>query len=310
MPETFRDHEDRNGVSVNGLSVIIPAYNEELGIGAVLQQVQEMLAALQLPHEILVVDDGSRDGTAAAVERFPEVRLLSHKENRGYGAALKTAIRHARYELICITDADGTYPNARIPDLIAHLLQEDLDMVVGARTGAEVAIPWTRKPAKWAIGKLSNLISGQTIPDLNSGLRIFKRGIALRFFGLLPDGFSFTTTITLGMLTNGYAVDYVPINYLARTGKSKIRPVRDTLNFVNLILRMALYFAPLKIFLPLSGFMLLLALAWGIFSWVVLEELADVSTIVIVMAAFQVAVTGMLAELIDRRLPNFFREED
>lgn len=301
MPEA--SHEDRNGVSV-----VIPAYNEELGIGAVLQQVQEMLAALQLPHEILVVDDGSRDGTAAAVGRFPEVRLLAHKENRGYGAALKTAIRHARYELICITDADGTYPNARIPDLLAHLLQEDLDMVVGARTGADVAIPWTRKPAKWAIGKLANLISGQTIPDLNSGLRIFKRGIALRFFGLLPDGFSFTTTITLGMLTNGYAVDYVPINYLARTGKSKIRPVHDTLNFVNLILRMALYFAPLKIFLPLSGFMLLLALAWGIFSWVVLEELADVSTIVIVMAAFQVAVTGMLAELIDRRLPNFFRE--
>jgi glycosyltransferase involved in cell wall biosynthesis len=303
MPETLTGHKDRNGVSV-----VIPAYNEEMGIGAVLQQVQEMLAELQLPHELLVVDDGSRDGTAAAVGRFPEVRLLAHKENRGYGAALKTAIRHARYDLICITDADGTYPNARIPDLLAHLLQEDLDMVVGARTGADVAIPWTRKPAKWAIGKLANLISGQTIPDLNSGLRIFKRGIALRFFGLLPDGFSFTTTITLGMLTNGYAVDYIPINYLARTGKSKIRPVRDTLNFVNLILRMALYFAPLKIFLPLSGFMLLLALAWGIFSWVVLEELADVSTIVIVMAAFQVAVTGMLAELIDRRLPNFFRE--
>ena len=303
MPEALTSHEDRNGVSV-----IIPAYNEELGIGAVLQQAQDMLAALQLPHELLVVDDGSRDGTAAAVGRFPEVRLLSHKENRGYGAALKTAIRHARYELICITDADGTYPNARIPDLIAHLLQEDLDMVVGARTGAEVAIPWTRKPAKWAIGKLANLISGQSIPDLNSGLRIFKRSIALRFFGLLPDGFSFTTTITLGMLTNGYAVDYVPINYLARTGKSKIRPIRDTLNFVNLILRMALYFAPLKIFLPLSGFMLLLALAWGLFSWVVLEKLADVSTIVIVMAAFQVAVTGMLAELIDRRLPNFYRD--
>ena len=183
-------------------------------------------------------------------------------------------------------------------------------MVVGARTGAEVAIPWVRRPAKWAIGKLANVIAGQKIPDINSGLRVFKRAVALRFFDMLPNGFSFTTTITLGLLTNGYFVVYTPINYMARTGKSKIKPVRDTLNFVNLILRMALYFAPLKIFLPLSGLLLLLGVLWGVFSWAVLQELADVSTIVIVMAAIQVAIVGMLGELIVRRLPNYYREEE
>lgn len=292
------------------VSVVIPAYNEELGIGPVLEELQSILAHTSFVYEIVVVDDGSQDNTAAVVQHYPNVRLLAHKRNLGYGAALKTAIRQARYATICITDADGTYPNARIPELVTKLYEEGYDMIVGARTGAEVAIPLVRRPAKWAIGKLANVIAGQTIPDINSGLRVFKRAVALRFFDMLPNGFSFTTTITLGLLTNGYFVAYVPINYMARTGKSKIKPVRDTLNFVNLILRMALYFAPLKIFLPVSGLLLLLGLLWGVFSWAVLQELADVSTIVIVMAAIQVAIVGMLGELIVRRLPNYYREEN
>lgn len=295
---------------MTGVSVVVPAYNEELGIGPVLEQLRNVLTNAPFAHEIIVVDDGSQDNTAAVVRQYPDVRLLTHKRNLGYGAALKTAIRHAHYGLICITDADGTYPNARIPELVNQLANNDYDMVVGARKGTEVVIPWIRKPAKWIIGKLAELIAGQPIPDINSGLRVFKRAVALRFFSMLPDGFSFTTTLTLGMLTNGYAVTYMPINYMARTGKSKIKPVRDTLNFVNLILRMALYFAPLKIFLPLSGFLLLLGLLWGIFSWAVLKRLADVSTVVIIMAAVQIAAVGMLAELIDRRLPNYYREEE
>ncbi|HOT91980.1 MAG TPA: glycosyltransferase family 2 protein [Anaerolineae bacterium] len=291
------------------VSVVIPAYNEELGIGPVLEQLRGVLADAPFAYEIIVVDDGSQDDTAAVVRRYPDVRLITHKRNLGYGAALKTAIRQARYDLVGITDADGTYPNERIPELVAQFHAGEYDMVVGARTGAEVAIPWIRKPAKWIIGKLAEVIAGQPIPDINSGLRVFKRAVALRFFNMLPNGFSFTTTLTLGMLTNDYNVAYVPINYMTRTGKSKIRPLRDTLNFVNLILRMALYFAPLKIFLPLSGFLLFLGLLWGVFSWAVLKRLADVSTVVIVMAAVQIAVVGMLAELIDRRLPNYYRGE-
>ena len=292
-----------------GVSIIIPAYNEEQGIGPVLERLQQVMADSGLTYEVIVVDDGSQDSTARVAGRYEGVRVLRHRANRGYGGALKTGIRHAQHELVCITDADGTYPNERIPDLVNRLVRDGCDMVVGARTGNEVAIPLIRRPAKWAIGRLANFVAGEYIPDLNSGLRIFRREAALRLFSMLPDGFSFTTTITLAMLTNGYLVDYAPINYHARIGRSKIRPIQDTFSFVQLVFRIALYFAPLKVFLPLSALMLLVALSWALFSRFVLGQLADVSTLVIAMTGIQVAVVGMLAELINRRLPNYYREE-
>lgn len=294
------------------LSVIVPALNEENGIGPVLDQLHAVLSAAGYAYELLVVDDGSEDRTAAVVHEksaaYPVV-LLQHHANRGYGASLKTGIRHASYELLCITDADGTYPNERIPDLLTAMSDTHSDMAVGARTGDDVHIPLARRPAKWAIGKMASIVAGEPIPDLNSGLRAFRRSAALEFFDLLPDGFSFTTTITLGMLTNGYLVAYVPIDYHARVGKSKIRPIRDTLGFVQLILRIALYFAPLKLFLPLSLLLAALGVVWALFSYFALGRLADVSTLVILMTAVQVAVIGLLAELINRRFPSYARRE-
>lgn len=292
------------------ISIIIPAYNEEDGIGDVLKQIVDDLQDKPLTFEVLVIDDGSQDNTAKRVENFASIDLIRHPFNRGYGAALKTGIRHAKHELIVITDADGTYPNERIPDLVNHLITNELDMVVGARTGANVQIPLIRRPAKWFIRQLAALVAGQPIPDINSGMRVFKRKVALRFFSLLPDGFSFTTTITLGMLTNAYNVDYVPINYHARVGNSKIKPIQDTLNFTQLIMRMALYFAPLKIFIPLSIFLLLLAIVWGVFSIIVLGAFADNSMFLLAMTALQVGMLGLLAELINKRIPSHYREDE
>lgn len=294
------------------VSVIVPAYDEENAIAGVVSQLQQTMAASGFQHEIIVVDDGSQDRTAEAARlqaatgpaTDANIVVLQHHANRGYGGALKTGIRHAQYNILCITDADGTYPNERIPYLVERLDRHHFDMVVGARTGEHVAIPAIRRPAKWFVGKLASLVAGEKIPDLNSGLRVFRRSVVMEFFDILPDGFSFTTTITLGMLTNGYLVDYLPVNYHKRVGKSKIRPVRDTLNFVQLILRIALYFAPLKIFVPVSFFLLLLALAWGLFSTFVLGQLADVSTLVIVMTSAQVMAIGLLAELINHRFPS------
>jgi glycosyltransferase involved in cell wall biosynthesis len=291
------------------ISVVLPAYNEEAGIGAVLDNLCVLPGKSGFECEFIVVDDGSSDRTAEIVRQYPNVAIIQHTMNRGYGAALKTGIRHAKHEVICIADADGTYPNEAVPNLVGHLMEGDYDMVVGARTGTEVSVPFMRRPAKWALGKLANLVVGESIPDINSGLRVFKRSVALRFLDLLPNGFSFTTTITLGMLANGYLVDHVPINYFPRIGKSKIRPIQDTLSFIQLILRIALYFAPLKIFLPLSGMLMLLAMGWGGFSWFFLGQLADVSTLVIVLAAIQVAAVGLLAELINHRLVNIYRRE-
>jgi len=290
---------------VKETSIVIPAYNEGQAIGGVLERLPAIMEHTGVPYEIIVVDDGSQDATAEVAEGFERVTVLRHRENRGYGAALKTGIRHAQYDLICITDADGTYPVERIPELVARLAEVGYDMVVGARVGENVSIPLVRRPAKWAIGRLANFVAGESISDLNSGLRVFRREVALRMLSLLPDQFSFTVTITLAMLTNGYLVDYVPINYYARIGRSKIRPIQDTLNFVQLVWRIALYFAPLKVFLPISALLLMLALAWALFSKFVLGQLADVSTLVIVMTGFQVVVIGMLAELINRRLPGY-----
>jgi glycosyltransferase involved in cell wall biosynthesis len=288
-----------------GVSVVIPAFNEE---GAVAPVVESLLAVLKtsgLAHEVLVIDDGSSDDTAAIAERAG-ARVVRHRVNRGYGAAIKSGMSAAAHDLICITDADGTYPSEAIPNLV-KAIGDGADMAVASRTGANVSIPLIRRPAKWVIRKMAEAVAGITIPDINSGLRVFRRSQARAFLGILPDGFSFTATITLALLSNGYEVDYQPIDYGRRVGRSKIRPIRDTLNFAMLIVRIALYFAPLKFFLPLSALLLSIAVAWALVSKLVLGTLADVSSVLLVVAAIQVAVVGLLAEMINRRLPGRYK---
>jgi hypothetical protein len=174
-------------------------------------------------------------------------------------------------------------------------------MVVGARTGETVKIPLLRKPAKKFLNILANYLAGVKIPDLNSGLRAFRKDVARQFFPILPSGFSFTTTITLAMLSNGYRVKYLPINYHQREGRSKIHPIRDTVGFTTLIVRTTLYFNPLKVFMPLAGIVALSAVALLVFSKLVLNRVMDISVIVLLSAALQIAVIGMLADLIDKR---------
>lgn len=298
-----RDNED----SKAGVSIVVPAYNEQGGIGSVLSELHRVMRESGRQYEVIVIDDGSTDGTAAQVNQTQN-KLLHHQTNKGYGAALKTGIRHARHTVIAMTDADGTYDNECIPSLLETIQNDEYDMVVGARLGKQAAIPFIRRPAKWALTRLGEFVAGQPIPDLNSGLRVFRRSTVLQIVDLLPDGFSFTTTITLAMLSNGYLVEYVPINYGLRIGQSKIRPLQDTLNFIGLIFRIALYFAPLKIFLPLAGVIVLLGSLWGLFTKLVLGELADVSTMIIVVAGFQIGALGLLAELVNKRSPNVFRK--
>lgn len=286
------------------VSVVIPAYNEEHGVRGVLQQIQNVFRENSIEGEIILVDDGSTDGTAAEGMACEGVTVLQHRENRGYGASLKTGIRHATHEFVFITDADGTYPNQQLPELLSRIRADPLDMVVGARSRRAKAVPLVRKPAKWVIGKLANFIAGEEIPDINSGMRVFRRDVALRHLSLFPDGFSFTTTITLAMLANAYLVEYVSVDYRRRVGRSKIRPIYDTLGFVQLVLRMGLYFAPLKIFLPMASLLLFLAVAWGVFSHYALGRLADVSALLIAMTGLQVGAVGMVAELINQRVPK------
>jgi glycosyltransferase involved in cell wall biosynthesis len=265
---------------------------------------RQLIATMEdsgLEYEIIVVDDGSTDGTSAQLTQLePAITVVRHRYNRGYGASLKTGIRHSQYDLIAITDADGTYPNDRLPELVE--LIEDQAMVVGARTGSRVHIPLVRRPAKWAIGRLARYLARTPIPDLNSGLRVMRREVLERFIRLLPDGFSFTTTITLAMLTNGYPVHFEPIDYEQRAGRSKIKPIRDTLNFIQLIIRTVMYFEPLRVFVPLSLLLMLASLTVLVASVTLTEHVMDVTTVVLFVAGLQLLATGMIADIIDRRL--------
>lgn len=282
------------------VSIVIPAYNEEAGLRACLQDIQAAMRPVGYEYEIVVVDDGSSDNTAR-IAQDSGARVLTHPSNRGYGAALKTGIRHAEGDIIVITDADGTYPARYIPTLVNLLQEGRYDMVVGARTGQQVHIPLLRRPAKWLITRFASYLVEVPIPDLNSGLRAFRRAALSEFLHLLPKGFSFTTTITLAMLVNDHAVLFYPIDYMPRVGQSKIKPLQDTLNFFALIIRTVMYFRPLKVFIPLSVGLFILALAVLLGSYLFTPKVMDITTVVIAMTAVQVAVMGLLADVINKR---------
>lgn len=277
----------------NKISVIITSFNA----GRFIKEcIQSVLNQTYEDYEIIVVNDGSTDNTAKIVQE-KDVVLIQLTKNRGYGFALKTGIKKAKYDIIVIIDADGTYPAAEIHDLIRNI--EEYDMVVGARSKQK--IPLIRRPAKFLLNRLANYLTETEIPDLNSGMRVFKKDVALKFLYLLPDRFSFTTTITLAMLTNDYLVKFIHIDYLQRKGKSKIRPIRDTYNFILLIIRTVMYFNPLKIFIPLSIMLFLMAMMVLWYSFFVLHKVMDITVIVILMSSVQIAAMGLLADLIDKR---------
>jgi glycosyltransferase involved in cell wall biosynthesis len=286
-----------------GLSLIVPVYNEAQGVKIVLEKLQRVLETIECPAELIVVDDGSTDGTSDILEHFSNPLIVfRHTRNRGYGAALKTGIRHASYPVVAITDADGTYPNERILELVEKYNEGKFDMIVGTRVGKSAKIPLIRKPAKWFITKLANYLSGTKIPDINSGLRLMTKDVVDKFMYILPNGFSFTSTITLAMLTNGYEVEYVPIDYFQRQGKSKIKPIQDTFNFIQLIIRTVLYFNPLRVFVPLSLFLVACSFVVLFGSWSLLGQVMDVTFGVIIMTAVMVLAIGMLADLIDKKI--------
>ena len=297
-PMTQQTPETEIPKELGMVSIIIPAYNEENAIVETIDQVRDVMSASQYDYELIIVDDGSTDLTGERA-RKAGARVVDHEENQGYGAGLKTGIVAAKGDWIVITDADGTYPNDRIPDLLSEA--GPYDMVVGARVGDAAKIPLIRRPAKWALAQFANFLAETKIPDYNSGLRVFRKDLAKRFFKILPQGFSFTTTITLSSLTNGYRVKYIPIAYYERTGKSKIKPIRDTYRFFMLILRTTVYFNPLKVFMPISFVLFsmgIVKLAHEIYTAGGVAE----TSIFLILASFQMAALGLLADMIDKRL--------
>lgn len=285
------------------LSVIIPAYNEEKAIKSTYQDLKRVLESLNINYEIIFVDDGSSDGTADNIRMCEGATLVQHPVNKGYGAALKTGIRHARGTYILITDADGTYPAEEIPNLWRYA--DTYDMVVGSRTGEHVTIPLYRQPAKRFLTSLANYLSGTKIPDLNSGMRIFKRVQAMNYFNIICDGFSFTSTITLAYLAQNLQIKYHPINYEERIGHSKIKPIHDGIRFILLMISTTTYFNPLKIFFSLGIGVAAIGLIIGSGVLIHFMNTGSVTpylpsallTAVLIIVGLQIMVFGLAAEM-------------
>jgi len=282
--------EDDPTELAQAVTVVIPAFNEGAHVAEQVRALDAVMRQTGWRYEIIVVDDGSSDDTATAADSAG-VRVLRRRRNQGYGAALKLGIHRATHGWILITDADGTYPVAAIPQLLEAASRNE--MVVGARTGAMVQIPLIRRPAKWFLTKLASYLAGQRLPDINSGLRLMRKSLVLRYEHLLPSGFSFTTTITLAAACNGHSVEYIPIDYHARLGQSKIRP-RHAYDFALLILRTIVFFNPLKVFMPLGALLALAGVAKFAYD-VTLDNLSE-SAVLALLGALIVWAVGMLAD--------------
>jgi glycosyltransferase involved in cell wall biosynthesis len=300
MDDGVKVHETLRDGAIRHVSVIIPAFNEEAAVRQSIIELRDMFAATDIDAEVIVVDDGSKDNTAREA-KAGGARVIQHRSNRGYGASLKTGILAATHGIIAITDADGTYPAKYLPEMLSEL--RHADMVVGSRTGADVNIPLSRRPAKWVLRTMANYVSNTKIPDLNSGLRVFRRDVAVQYFAILSDQFSFTTTITLALLCDKYAVTYIPIDYRKRQGKSKIVPW-DAGSFAILILRVAMLFRPLRVFMPLA----VACIGYGVVKTTVdmtHDPNISASAILAFVSALIMVFTGMLGDAVATRLGRF-----
>lgn len=288
------------------MSVVIPCFNEEKSVNdTVLGVIDAMSAVSNAPWEIILVDDGSTDDTPQIMESAKNgdsrVRVFHHHQTRGYGASLKTGILQTAFDKIVFVDADGTYPLDQIPILAATLATAD--MVVGARIKNNAEIPFVRRPIKWLLLRYARFLSQEDIKDLNSGLRAVWAVNLFPFWKILPDGFSFTSTITLAMHINGFRVHYVPIDYYRRLGISSIRPLRDTLLFFGLISRTAMLFRPLAVFGSMSFVFCMAAVIVGFVSKFVFGQLADVTTLSFFSTGLILFGLGLIGDLINARAP-------
>lgn len=271
------------------LSILIPAYNEADAITETITQLQTTFDALDVIYEIIVINDGSADATVQrAIEAGAQV--VSHPTNGGYGRALKTGMRHARYDWIAIIDADSTYPIQQFPELMAYV--PHFDMVVGARTGAHFWGGWRKRLGRLILHSMIAFVVGRPIPDANSGMRVFRKAIALRHSQRISSGFSFTTTLTLAMFLEEHFVQYVPIAYYERVGSSKVRLFWDSLRTTQIVVQAILLYNPLKLYLGVC----FLAVGFGVVAGLIAIPAVSVAMGlgIIVAAVFVAILVGAL----------------
>lgn len=274
------------------ISVIVPAYQETSVITEIVRRIHPVMQKLEVDYEILVIDDGSQDQTAARA-REAGARVISHPYNIGMGAALKTGIRNAWGQILVMLDGDGQHAPEDIPRLLERL--ETHDLVIGARTRASDT-KFHRDLANLLYNWLATYVTGRKIEDLTSGFRAIKAQTARRFVYLMPNTFSSATTLTLAIVRSGLSLTYVPITTARRVGKSKIKLFQDGIRFLLIILKITTFFSPLKIFVPVSLFMFVVGIGYGISRMILLQDRYGTTSSILIIISVVVFLIGLVSE--------------
>jgi glycosyltransferase involved in cell wall biosynthesis len=287
----------------SGLTVIVPCFNEEQAVGEVLGTLLLALEKLGMAHEVIAVDDGSADDTARAISSVSGIRLVRHPRNRGYGASLKTGIGQARFDRCLFYDADGQFRAEDIASL--WVAAAEVDMATGMR-GRDSDAPLIRRPGKKVLSLTANYLARQSIPDLNCGFRVVRTELLLRFMHLLPDGFSASTTLTLLLLKEGYAVQFVPVTIERRVGTSSVNILSDGFDTLMLIVRLVTLLDPLRVFLTVSAAFFILAMMWGI-PYFVMGRGISMATLFLLISGVLTFLIGLLADQVSALRREFHR---
>jgi glycosyltransferase involved in cell wall biosynthesis len=305
VTEPQQDGTQQDDSSAPHVTIVLPCYNEEAHVRREIERIVAAMDASGYCYELVAVDDCSTDGTLAVLRQaevdFPMLRVLPFRRNSGSGTVRRVGSQLARGDIVVWTDSDMSYPNERIPELV-KMLDEDptIDQVVGARTSEEGTYKFLRVPAKWMIRKIAEWLTSTRIPDLNSGLRAFRKEVAQPYLRLLPPGFSCVTTITVAFLSNQHDILYLPIEYSKRAGKSKFKFVRDAYLYILQVLRMVMYFNPLKAMMPLALTLVGIGVAKGIYDIASHPVRVATNTILIFLTGLIIGSLALLADLIVR----------
>jgi len=271
------------------VSILIPAHNEAAAIGNIIQEIH----AIDPTFEIVVIDDGSKDNTAQAARDAGANKVISHPYNIGNGAAIKTGSRHVTGDIVVMIDADGQHPPQNIPRLLDKM--DDYAMAVGART-PKSNVSRFRGLGNAFMKRLAMYLTESFIMDLTSGFRAIHRTVLLEYTHLFPNTYSYPTTITMCLLKDGYPVAWEPMDDIGRrvSGQSGIRPFRDGMRFVAIMIRIIMLFSPQRVFLP-SGFIVLLFGTYlSVFT--IQRDRLEASAVMVVMIGVFILLFGLIAE--------------
>lgn len=276
------------------ISVILPAFNEAPSISPVVERICQVMDTQGCEYEVVVIDDGSTDGTAEKALQAG-ANVICHPYNIGNGAAIKTGIRNAAGEILVMLDCDGQHAPEDIPRLLEKI--GPYDMVVGART-RESKTSIYRDIANTVFNWLATYVCGRKIEDLTSGFRAIKATVANEFIPLLPNTFSYPTTITLAAVRSGYSLTYVPINTDQRIGKSKIKPLQDGSRFLLIIFKITTLYSPLRIFLPVSIMTFMIGFGYGLYKVFFLDSRYGPTSAILMIVAVLMFLIGLVSEQI------------